>query len=111
MSHQVKTSDPPGVAPCGREALSMRLSARWAPLVTAFLMSSFMVAIITAVLNLMSERVSVNGWLISFFRVWPIAFVAVLAVLPLVKRLVAAVTEPVSLAQRSSSDASIGSKR
>ena len=99
------------LAPCFRDAPNMRLAARWAPLVTAVLMSFFMVAIITAALNLMSERVSVNDWLFSFFRAWPIAFAAVLAVIPLVKRLVAAVTEPVSLAQRSSSDASVGSKR
>lgn len=72
----------------------MRLPARWAPLLMAFFMSLFMVIIITAVLSLMSEHPSFDDWLRSFLRVWPIAFFAVLVVLPMVRRLVLWLIEP-----------------
>ena len=72
----------------------MRLSVRWAPLLTAILMSFFMVMIITAALSLIGEHPSLADWMHSFVRVWPVAFAAVLAVLPLVRRLVAAMTQP-----------------
>ena len=72
----------------------MRLTASWAPLLMAVLVSLLMVLIITAVLNLTSGHPSVADWLRAFVRVWPIAFVALLAVLPLVRRLLAAMTQP-----------------
>ena len=72
----------------------MRLAARWAPLLMAVLVSMLMVLIITAALNLMSGHPSAAEWLRAFVRVWPIAFVALLAVLPLVRRLVAAMIQP-----------------
>ncbi|HJV81562.1 DUF2798 domain-containing protein [Noviherbaspirillum sp.] len=72
----------------------MRLPARWAPFLTGFFMSLFMVFIITAVLNLMSGHPSFADWVHSFVRVWPIAFVAVIVVMPLVRRVVLALTQP-----------------
>jgi hypothetical protein len=72
----------------------MRLAASWAPLLMAVLVSLLMVLIITAALSLMSGHPSVANWLRAFVRVWPIAFVALFAVLPLVRRLVAAMIQP-----------------
>jgi cadmium resistance protein CadD (predicted permease) len=72
----------------------MRLAASWAPLLMAVLISLLMVLIITAALSLMSGYPSVADWLRAFVRVWPIAFVALLAVLPLVRRVVAAMIQP-----------------
>ena len=55
-------------------------------------MSLFMVLIITAALNLMSGHASLADFARSFLRVWPIAFVAVLGVLPVVRWLVRRLT-------------------
>ncbi len=76
-----------------QEASELRLPACWAPLLTAALMSMFMVLIITAALNLLSGNASPADFARSFLRVWPIAFVAVLGVLPLVRWLVGLLTQ------------------
>lgn len=72
----------------------MRLSAGWAPLLMAVFMSLFMVIVITGTLNLMSGHPSLTNWLYNFLRVWPIAFAATLAILPMARRLVAGLTRP-----------------
>jgi hypothetical protein len=72
----------------------MRLAASWAPLLMALLVSFLMALIITAALELMSGHPSLADWLSNFVRVWPIAFIALFAVLPLARRLVAALTQP-----------------
>jgi hypothetical protein len=72
----------------------MRLAASWAPLLMAFLVSFLMVLTITGALDLMSGHPSLADWLSDFVRVWPIAFIALFAVLPLARRLVATLTQP-----------------
>lgn len=74
----------------------MRLPARYAPLLFGALLSAIMVAIVSAFVLLTSQGLQpgfLAQWLRSCLTTWPVAFVAVTLVAPVVRRIVARLTE------------------
>jgi hypothetical protein len=73
----------------------MRIPARYAPLLFSALLSSIMVAIVSAFVLLTSQGMHpglLSQWLKSCATTWPIAFPTVAFVAPLVRRIVGRVT-------------------
>jgi hypothetical protein len=73
----------------------MRIPARFAPLLFGALLSAIMVALVSAFVLLVSQGATPDfgaRWARSCATTWPVAFVAVTLVAPLVRRLVARMT-------------------
>ena len=73
----------------------MRIPARFAPILFGGLLSSIMVALVSAFVLLTSRGLQagfVMQWLKSCATTWPVAFMAVTVVAPWVRRVVARVT-------------------
>lgn len=73
----------------------MRLPSRYAPLLFGALLSAIMVAIVSAFVLATSQGLHAGfatQWLRSCATTWPVAFVAVTLVAPLVRRAVARMT-------------------
>ena len=73
----------------------MRLPSRYAPLLFGALLSAIMVAIVSAFVLAISQGLHSGfpaQWLRSCATTWPVAFVAVTLVAPVVRRVVARVT-------------------
>ena len=73
----------------------MRIPARFAPLLFSALLSSIMVAIVSAFVLVNAQGIHPelgNQWVRSCLTTWPIAFPTVFVVAPLVRRVVARVT-------------------
>ena len=73
----------------------MRLPARFAPILFAALLSAIMVAIVSAFVIATTQGVHagfVGQWSKGCLTTWPVAFVAVTLVAPLVRRLVGRLT-------------------
>lgn len=73
----------------------MRIPARFAPLLFSALLSSIMVAIVSAFVLATSRGLGpgfVGSWLRSCATTWPVAFPTVAIVAPLVRRVVARLT-------------------
>ena len=74
----------------------MRIPARYAPILFAFVMSGFMALVVSCTLTLLNR-----GWADGFFLywmhgyalAWPIAFPAAVLAAPVAKRIVAHVVE------------------
>jgi membrane protease YdiL (CAAX protease family) len=74
---------------------SMRIPVRFAPIVFGALLSMIMVAIVSAFVLATTDGIHagfVAKWLRSCVTTWPVAFVVVTLVAPLVRRVVARVT-------------------
>ncbi len=75
----------------------MHFPARFAPLLFGFLLSGTMSLLVSGISTLKALG-PVPGflgeWLAAWGLAWPIAFATVLVVAPLVRRIVAAITEP-----------------
>ncbi len=79
-----------------RRAGSRKLSARYAGLLMPLLLSVFMTFIVSAIATLRNVGVPPNFlslWLSAWGLSWVVAFPTLLVVLPLVRRLVAAMVE------------------
>lgn len=73
----------------------MRIPARYAPLLFSALLSSIMVAIVSAFVLFVNQGFSAafpSRWLTSCLTTWPVAIPTVAVVAPLVRKLVARVT-------------------
>ena len=73
----------------------MRVSAKYAPLLFSALLSSIMVAIVSAFVLITSQGWSAElpaMWLRSCLTTWPVAFPTVAIVAPFVRKVVARVT-------------------
>jgi len=73
----------------------MRLPARYAPLLFGALLSAIMVALVSAFVLLTTHGATPDfalRWARSCATTWPVAFVAVTLVAPLVRRVVARLT-------------------
>lgn len=73
----------------------MRIPVRYAPLLFSVLLSSIMVAVVSAFVLVTSQGVHAGlfaQWLKSCITTWPIAFPTVAVVAPLVRRLVGRLT-------------------
>ncbi|TGE00773.1 DUF2798 domain-containing protein [Methylobacterium nonmethylotrophicum] len=74
-----------------------RLPARYAPLVTAFLLSVMMTGIVSAIATLLSLGVTPDAllhWPRAWGFSWLVAFPTLLLVLPLVRRVAARIVAP-----------------
>ena len=72
----------------------MRLPSRYAPLLFGALLSAIMVAIVSAFVLAINQGLHPDfpaQWLRSCATTWPVAFVAVTLVAPVVRRIVARV--------------------
>jgi hypothetical protein len=75
----------------------VRLPARYAPVLFGLLLSGLMSFLVTGIATLKALGPApgfVREWLASWGFAWPVAFATVLAVAPLARRVVAAITEP-----------------
>lgn len=73
----------------------MHVPARFAPLLFSALLSSIMVAIVSAFVLLTNQGWSAtfpSDWLRSCLTTWPVAFPTVAIVAPIVRRIVSRVT-------------------
>jgi len=73
----------------------MRVPARFAPLLFSALLSTIMVAIVSAFVLVTSQGVHTGlagQWMRSCLTTWPVAFPTVFVVAPLVRRTVARLT-------------------
>ena len=73
----------------------MRIPARYAPIVFSALLSSIMVAIVSAFVLVTTQGLHpgiVAQWLKSCATTWPVAFPTVAVVAPMVKRIVGRLT-------------------
>jgi hypothetical protein len=73
----------------------MRLPARYAPILFGALLSAIMVAIVSAFVLATTEGLHAgfaSQWLKSCATTWPVAFVSVTLLAPMVRRVVAHVT-------------------
>lgn len=73
----------------------MKLPARFAPILFGALLSAVMVVIVSAFVLATSNGLQAGflaQWLRSAATTWPVAFVAVTVVAPLVRRVVARIT-------------------
>ncbi len=73
----------------------MRIPARFAPLLFSALLSTMMVAIVSAFVLVLSRGIYPGlaaQWMRSCLTTWPVAFPTVFVVAPLVRRTVARVT-------------------
>jgi len=76
----------------------MGIPSKYSHLLFSFLLSLIMVTIISGVVILANHGLTpdfLQLWLNGFATAWPIAFPSVLVVAPLVRRIVARMTEPV----------------
>jgi uncharacterized membrane protein len=74
-----------------------RIPARYAPLLTAFLVSVFMSCIVSGIATLKNtgfEPVFFGKWMAAWGLSWIVAFPVLLLVLPLVRKLVASIVRP-----------------
>lgn len=74
----------------------MRIPARFAPLLFSALLSAIMVCIVSGFVLVTSQGLHpglLNQWLKSCLSTWPIAFPTVAIVAPLVRKMVAGMTE------------------
>ncbi|QXM24584.1 DUF2798 domain-containing protein [Elioraea tepida] len=75
----------------------MRLPARYGPVLFGFLLSGLMSLVVSGIATLKAlgpVREMPGAWIGAWAIAWTIAFPTVLVVAPLVRRIVAAVTEP-----------------
>ena len=73
----------------------MRIPARFAPILFSALLSAIMVCIVSAFVIAISQGLHagfLTQWLRSCITTWPVAFVAVSAVAPWVRRVVSRIT-------------------
>jgi hypothetical protein len=73
----------------------MRIPARFAPILFAALLSAIMVGIVSAFVLAIAQGIHPglpSQWVRSCASTWPVAFVAVSLVAPMVRRIVARVT-------------------
>jgi hypothetical protein len=73
----------------------MRIPARFSPIVFGALLSMIMVAVVSAFVLAMNQGVHpgfLAQWAKSCMTIWPMAFVTVTIVAPLVRKVVAKVT-------------------
>ena len=73
----------------------MRIPARYAPILFSALLSSIMVAIVSAFVLVTTQGVHpgiVTQWLKSCATTWPVAFPTVAVVAPMVRRIVGRLT-------------------
>lgn len=81
-----------------RKTLKGRLPHRHAPFMTSLLLSVFMCAFVSLVATIKSEGVSADlpgAWLAAWGISWLLAFPVVLIVMPVVRRIVAYICQPV----------------
>jgi hypothetical protein len=74
----------------------MRIPARFAPIIFSALLSAIMVSIVSAFVLVTSQGFHqgiFKQWLLSCLTTWPIAFPTVAIVAPLVRRVVARLTD------------------
>jgi len=74
----------------------MRIQKKYSALLFAFLMSLLMALIMSAMLTAVFADIShdfFTHWRNGFIHAWPIAFPAVLIIAPLVRKMVAALTQ------------------
>lgn len=73
----------------------MRIPVRYAPLLFGALLSALMVALVSAFVLATSQGIGpdfIALWLWSCLKTWPVAFVAVTLLAPVVRRVVARIT-------------------
>ncbi len=73
----------------------MRIPARYAPVLFGALLSALMVALVSAFVLATSQGIGpdfISLWLWSCLKTWPVAFVAVTLLAPVVRRVVARIT-------------------
>lgn len=73
----------------------MRIPARFAPILFGALLSAIMVTIVSAFVLFISQGVHagfVQQWIRSCLTTWPVAFLSVTLLAPVVRRVVARIT-------------------
>lgn len=74
----------------------MKIPARYAPILFSALLSAIMVLVVSAYVLLINQGFHagfVGLWLMSALKTWPVAFPTVALVAPVVRRVVAKLTE------------------
>lgn len=73
-----------------------RFHAKYAPLLTAFLMSMLMAFLMSGLVTFLNTGMNphfVSIWLHAFIKVWPVAFALLFILRPMVMRMVAYLTQ------------------
>ncbi len=74
----------------------MKIPKKYTGILFAFMMSLFMAFIMSGVLTALFAGISAqffSHWMSAFIHAWPVAFPAVLLVAPIVRRIVASLTD------------------
>ena len=77
--------------------MASRLPARTAPLIQAFLLTGFMTVVVAGISTLVAVGFGAPmlvKWLQAWMLSWAVAFPTILVVMPMVRRIVAALIEP-----------------